>query len=209
MESHDFRIGERFNHWTIIDDKSQKIQRKSGTLKGYLCECDCHNKTHKIVEKYALLYGHSKSCGCIRRTTHGMSHTKFYQQYHGMIKRCELKTHKEYKDYGGRGISVCDEWRNDFQTFYDWAMNHGYKDGLTIDRIDVNGNYSTQNCRWIPLSKQMSNKRNNITLEFEGRKMTLKEWSKQKDINVPYGTILRRYHNKWDVKDILFKEIKK
>lgn len=209
MESHEFRIGDKFNHWTVIDGKAKDVHRNSGILEGYLCECDCHNKTHKVVDKYALLSGHSKSCGCTRRTTHGMSHTKFYQQYYGMIKRCELKTHKEYKDYGARGISVCSEWRNDFQCFYDWAINNGYKDGLTIDRINVDGNYCPENCRWITLSKQMINKRNNIYLEFSGRKMTLKEWSRQDDVKVPYGTILRRYHNGWNVEDILFKETRK
>ena len=209
METHDLEIGDKFNHWTVIDNTPRIIHRKSGDIVGYLCECDCYNKTQKIIDKYGLFSGHSKSCGCIRRKTHGKSHTKFYQQYYGMIKRCELKTHKEYKDYGGRGIKVCDEWRSNFQSFYDWSMSNGYEDGLTIERIDVNGDYCPENCQWIPLSKQMFNKRNNIFLEYEGRILTLKEWSKQEGIFIPYGTILRRYHCGWSAKDILFKETRK
>lgn len=203
------KIGDKFNHWTVVDDKVQVIHRKSGDLPGYLCECDCHNKTRKIVDKYGLISGHSKSCGCIRRKTHGMAHTKFYQQYYGMIKRCELETHKEYADYGGRGIKVCKEWRNNFQLFYDWAMQNGYKDGLTIERIDVNGNYEPTNCKWITLEKQMNNKRNNIVLTYGDRTMNLKEWSKEDDVHIPYGTILRRFHDGWSTEDILFKEIRK
>lgn len=209
MESCNLKVGSKFNHWTIIDTTPQIIHRKSGDIEGYLCECDCHNKTKKVVDKYGLFSGHSKSCGCIRRRTHGKSHTKFYQQYYGMIKRCELKTHKEYKDYGGRGIKVCTEWRNDFQKFYDWSLNNGYKNGLTIDRIDVNGDYCPENCRWITLPKQMTNKRNNIILEYNGKILTLKEWSMQENVSVPYGTLLRRYHKGWDIKDILFKEVRR
>lgn len=206
MELHDVNVGDKFNHWTIIDANPQIIYRRSGSIQGYLCECDCYNKTQKIVDKYGLFSGHSTSCGCTRRKTHGLSHTKFYQQYYGMIKRCELKTHKEYKYYGERGIKVCEEWRCNFQNFYQWAINNGYEDGLTIDRIDVNGDYCPENCRWIPLKDQMSNKRNNIVLEYDGKSMTIKQWSKQNNVSVSYETLLRRYHDGWAIKDILFKE---
>ena len=132
-----------------------------------------------------------------------------YKKFQQMKKRCYSPKCKAYNNYGGRGIKVCDEWRSNFQSFYDWSMSNGYEDGLTIERIDVNGDYCPENCQWIPLSKQMFNKRNNIFLEYEGRILTLKEWSKQEDIFIPYGTILRRYHCGWSAKDILFKETRK
>lgn len=209
MNMHDLEAGSKFHHWTVIDNEPRTIKRKSGDVIGYLCECDCHNKTQKVVDIYGLTSGHSKSCGCTRRKTHGQSHTRFYQQYYGMIKRCELPSHKEYKYYGGRGIKVCDSWRNGFLEFYEWAINAGYKDGLTIDRIDVNGDYCPENCRWVPLSEQMSNRRNNILLEYGGKILTLKEWSRQKEISIPYGAMLRRYHYGWSAEDILFKEMKR
>ena len=82
----EIKIGDKFGHWTVIDDKVYKIHRKNYDIDGFLCECDCHNKTQKIVDKYGLLSKHSTSCGCTRRTTHGMSHTKFYKQYPWMVQ---------------------------------------------------------------------------------------------------------------------------
>ena len=83
----------------------------------------------------------------------------------------------DYKDYGGRGITVCDEWKHDFKNFYNWAMDNGYKEGLTIDRIDVNGNYTPDNCRWATLKQQGNNKRNTVYLTYEGKTRSLSEWA--------------------------------
>ena len=201
--------GNKFNHWTVIDDNFYYINKKSGKIIGYLCECDCHNKTHKIVSKYHLLSGHSTSCGCTRGRKHGQAHTKLYKTYYAMIKRCENKNYKQYKDYGGRGIKICEEWKNDFQSFYDWAVTNGYKDGLTLDRIDVNGDYKPDNCRWVTHLEQNLNKRNNILLTYNNKTQTLKEWSREDDVHITYGAMLRRYHSGWTTEDILFKEIKK
>ena len=123
-----------------------------------------------------------------------------------MMRRCYDTNFNEYKNYGFRGITVCDEW-HDVKKFYNWAINNGFQDGLSIDRIDVNGNYEPNNCRWVNAIQQMNNKRNNIFLEYNGQTMTLAEWARQDNITVKYNTILKRYHLGWSAEDILFKEI--
>lgn len=113
-----------------------------------------------------------------------------------MRKRCENKNHVSYCNYGGRGISVCQEWKESFKSFYSWAMNNGFKDGMTIERIDNNGNYSPENCKLIPKSEQSKNRRNCIFLTYKNQTMGLKEWSKI--IGVSYGCLLKRYHKNAD-----------
>lgn len=118
------------------------------------------------------------------RTTHHMTGLPLYVVWQGMIRRCTYKRHKNFSDYGGRGIKVCDEWRNDFQAFHDWAMANGYADGLTIDRIDNNGNYCPENCRWTTMKEQCNNRRNNHLLTFYGETRTMTEWAELTGISL-------------------------
>ena len=129
------------------------IQRDS-TCKKWECVCKCGNRV--FVRAAALNNGNTKSCGCLQRdatrvasTKHGMSDTKLHKVWISMRQRCRNKTHKSYQYYGGRGITVCDEWLNSFESFCDWAMNNGYAEGLQIDRIDGDGNYEPSNCQWV------------------------------------------------------------
>ena len=128
------------------------------------CVCSCGNNI--VAKGRELRSGHVKSCGCLknekasqRMTKHGMSHTKLAYVWSCMKQRTSNPSNKKYPDYGGRGISVCDEWKQSFQSFYDWSMAHGYKEGLSIDRIDNDGNYTPENCRWTTAKTQSSNKR--------------------------------------------------
>lgn len=135
----------------------------------WLCKCDCGNECQRIVAELTKKGNHS--CGCLAKEhlknmakgniTHGMSYSRLYGCYKGMISRCYREKDIHYKAYGGRGIIVCDEWKDNAKTFIDWALSNGYSDDLTIERIDVNGNYEPSNCTWIPMSEQYKNKQSN------------------------------------------------
>lgn len=197
-------IGKHFNRLTVIEEL--KSRSKDGD-KVYKCLCDCGNYVYVIGK--SLRNGNTKSCGCLRNeklkyrvTTHGKSNTKMYAVWCSMKARCYNKNDKYYKDYGGRGITVCDKWRKDFMTFYDWAMNNGYKDNLTIDRISVNGNYEPSNCRWVDWNIQVNNRRNNVYLTYNGKTQTMSQWSNELD--VPYSRLNMRRRRGWNTHDILY-----
>lgn len=120
---------------------------------------------------------------------HGMTGTRIYNIWKDMKKRCYCKSRKDYSRYGGRGITVCKEWQ-EFIPFYNWAMNNGYTDNLTIDRIDVNGNYEPSNCRWVTTKEQANNKRNNHFVAFNGETMTIAQCGKK--IGMCENTIRKR-----------------
>lgn len=117
-----------------------------------------------------------------------------------MKKRCDNGN----KNYGGRGIKVCNEWKNSFNTFYEWALNNGYNETLTIDRIDVNGNYCPENCRWATITEQQNNKRTNVTIEYDGVSHTVSEWAKI--LNIKRETLVKRLKTK-SVEESFTKEI--
>ena len=158
-------IGKRFGRLTVIKDAGRK--EAGGVL--WQCKCDCGNEV--VVETKYLNQGHVQSCGCLKHdrqieanTIHGKNHTRLYNVWVGMRQRCTDPKHKSYKNYGGRGISVCKEW-DEYLTFEQWALSNGYNSDAkygdcTLDRIDVNGNYCPENCRWVDTKTQAQNKRN-------------------------------------------------
>lgn len=132
---------------------------------------------------------------------HGMSNTPLYRAWDSMKARCYRKTTAPYKRYGGRGIKVCDEWKYDFIAFKDWALANGYVEGLSLDRIDVNGNYEPSNCRWVSMKEQENNKRNNFRIEYNGKTHTMSEWS---DImGIPPMVLQHRFKRGWSVEKAL------
>ena len=142
------------------------------------CKCDCGNYT--ITGASELKQGTTKSCGCLkfesRNSTHGLTKTRLYSIWSKMKDRCLNKNNPAYKWYGGRGITICQEWLDDFANFYNWSIENGYKEGLSIDRIDVNGNYEHCNCRWITLEEQALNTRTTKFLTYKGETKTVSEW---------------------------------
>lgn len=143
--------GRKFGRLTVKEFARAGNNRQSI----WRCECDCGNFVE--VSRNRLLSGHTKSCGCLG--THGGKGTRLYNIWRGMKQRCFNPNNRQYNDYGGRGITVCDEWKNDFPAFRDWALTHGYRDDLSIDRINNDSSYEPGNCRWTTAKVQSNNRR--------------------------------------------------
>lgn len=149
----------------------------------WLCQCECGNQVTVFGDN--LKKGASHSCGCLRvdvlhdlKSTHGESNTKLYGVWLSMKRRCDLPTSTYYKDYGARGIRVCEEWQQNYESFRDWSCANGYAEGLTIDRIDNNKDYSPDNCRWVDRVVQANNRRSNHPITWNGETHNITEWSR-------------------------------
>jgi hypothetical protein len=185
--------GQRFGKLTVLKLYGRD---KNGIIK-WLCKCDCGSET--IVYGEALKIGRTKSCGC-SQTTHKMRHTRQYEIWCTMKKRCFNPNCEKYPIYGGRGITVCDKWLT-FEGFWE-DMQEGYADSLSIDRIDVNGNYEKSNCKWSTNIEQANNKTNSHLIEYNGEIHTTAEWAKI--ANVPYKTFHARIvRYKWPIEKAL------
>ena len=178
--------GQKFNKLTVI----KRVENDKRGEATWLCKCECGNSV-KVLGS-SLRKGVTKSCGCYKREKfnnyrHGLCHTRLYNIYKKIIQRVENPNCKEYKWYGGRGISICDEWKNDFMTFYNWAMQNGYADTLSIDRIDNDRGYCPENCRWVSSKEQQRNKRNNHRVTYNGETKCVSEW--EEFFGLKQGTI--------------------
>ena len=174
--------GKRFGKLTVIKKHNQD---KWGGW-NWLCMCDCGNET--VVSGGHLRGLKTKSCGCSRKETknftHKMTGSRLYKVWHGMKSRCYYEKSEMFKHYGGRGITVCDEWKNSFISFYDWSIKNGYDENAergqcTIDRIDVNGNYEPNNCRWATIKQQANNTRRNHLIKYNGKTQTVSQWANE------------------------------
>jgi len=197
--------GMKFNRLLVLEKTDKpKTANKNNRQSFWLCICDCGNK--KTVASYSLTHGETKSCGCIltevlldrnkKMQKHNMTGERIYRIYDNMKRRCRDKNNKSFKDYGGRGITVCDYWldrEKGFINFYNWSMENGYNDSLTIDRVDNDGNYEPNNCKWTTIKEQARNKRSNSRATVNGKYYnTLIELSEDYP-KIGYKNICNRY----------------
>lgn len=207
-------VGQKFGRLTVIKrEKNDKTNHSK-----WLCRCECGN--YKIIAGTFLRTFKTKSCGCLFREVHSKSKYKNKQEKHfkriynilmGMKDRCYNFNSKDYKYYGNRGIKICQEWLNNetgVDNFYNWAITNRYREDLTIDRIDVNGNYEPENCRWVNSKTQARNTRKNRKIEYNGESKTLSEWSEI--LNIKYVTLSNRINtNKWDIERAFTQKVRK
>lgn len=198
MRKIDF-IGRRFGRLVVISEAP-----KHGKNRKWNCLCDCGRSV--VVFGDNLKRGLTRSCGCLHseitqnvNSTHKESKTRLFHIWQNMKARCSNPSRLDWKNYGGKGISVCEEWRNSYESFRDWANNNGYRDDLTIDRINVYGNYEPENCRWITNKEQQRNTRSNVL--YKGK--CIAEWCEQTGIDT--RTVNRRIKvYGWPIEKALF-----
>ena len=203
MKSKILEPGQKFNRLTVIKldhikHTSNKYQ-KNINREFYLCKCDCGNEC--IVEKKNLTCKcrPTISCGCLikeidkqepKHIIHNLSKSRLWGIWQNMKNRCYNKNNISFINYGNRGIIMCKEWKNNFINFHDWAINNGYKENLSIDRIDINGNYEPSNCRWVSMKEQARNKRNNVIIKHNNQEYIAKDYCDM--LNINYKNFLKK-----------------
>ena len=191
--------GQRFG-MLVVEERAGSAETGCALWK---CRCDCGKE--KIIRGPLLIKGEAVSCGCYALAqrklpkSHGLSDHPLYSIWADIKQRCFNKNNNNYKNYGGRGISVCKEWSDSFESFYEWA-EADYKKGLSIDRIDVNGDYCPENCRWADRTIQSRNKRNTRHITINGITRSLYDWCDH--YNCPYGRAETRLKHGWPVEDL-------
>jgi len=198
--------GQRFGRLIVVEEIG--ISKHGRII--WKCQCDCGNEHIAISNN--LRNGDTKSCGCYRkenpnRITHNETRTKLYRVWQNAKNRCCRLKDKSYKHYGGRGIQMCDEWRNDFVAFRDWAYLNGYQDGLEIDRIDNDSDYCPENCQWVTEKTQANNRRNNHPITFNGKTQNIVQWTEE--LGIGRSIIKNRIRLGWSIEDALTKPVRR
>lgn len=196
-------IGKRFGRLLVLEYRGRAKDRKHM----WLCRCDCGNEKVYLENNFKRSK-HTQSCGCFgrektikRNTTHNLHGDPLYRTWANMRQRCMNSNHRDFNRYGGRGISICEEW-DSAENFIKWGHSNGWKDGLTLDRSDNDGNYCPDNCKFVTMKIQDRNKSNNVRIEYNGESKILWDWAKE--LSMCYGTLRLRY-GKGDRGDKLFR----
>lgn len=196
MNKLSLKSGDRFERWLVLEEAGKD---KHGNIL-WKCKCDCG--TIRNVTASALSKGASKSCGCLQKETasilfreHGFSRSKFSATYSNMIQRCFNPNHPKYNTYGLRGITVCKEWREHPVSFYNWASSSNYEEGLSLDRIDNDGNYEPSNCHWVTIKAQQNNMRSNHYITYKGETKSISQWAVT--LGLHPTTLTHRLKNGW------------
>lgn len=204
--------GQQFNRLKVIRRAPNR-----GKQTYWLCECQCENKTLKEVRGADLKNGTTKSCGCWKKEVdmqkikefnksigyeeHGMSDSRIYSIWLDMNRRCADENRERFKDYGGKGIEVCNSWKNSFKSFKDWALANGYSEELTIDRIDNNGDYEPDNCKWSTYKEQNNNRGYHRFVEINGVVKNVTQWCEE--LGMDKHLVRSRIHKGWSEEEAL------
>ena len=191
---------QKFGRLTVV----REVGRTKSGCALWFCECECGG--NKMVSSYSLRCGRTQSCGCIKReqnlemfVTHGESGSPLWKLWNSVKNRCNNPNNHKYANYGERGIKVCPEWEASFSAFRDWCLANGYSKGLTIERIDVNGDYSPSNCIFATQKVQQNNRRNNHRITYRGVTKTLAQWAEH--LGMGYSMLEHRINRGWSVED--------
>lgn len=202
-------VGMVFGKLTVVEKSDDYIKPSGEHIPMWKCKCECGNEC--VKNQYNLLEGYTHSCGCLRienavkaHIKHGEAHDRLYNVWSNIKKRCYDTEVPDYKNYGARGIKVCDEWINSYENFRDWALKNGYQSDAprgeyTIERIDVNGNYCPENCTWANMKEQGNNKRNNRIITINDTSLTVPQWAEC--MGVTPRLIHCRLHRGWSEYD--------
>lgn len=196
-------IGEKHGMLTVISEAEKLVMPSGQKPRRFNCKCECGNET--TVLGLHLVRGRIISCGCIQRIKNGESNTKLHKRYKAMIERCHSRFDSNYSD---KGISVCKEWRNDYFTFKKWALENGYNDKLTIDRIDSNGNYEPCNCRFVTPRENCNNRFNTFFVQYNGEVKPITQVLSKLNKMQHYSTIMSRIKRGWQHERAIETEIK-
>lgn len=202
--------GNIYGRLTIIKRANNYVSPSGNKSAMWVCRCSCGKVV--VVRATDLKQKKVFSCGCYkneqtskRRRIHGLGRTRICVMWRDMIRRCTNPKVRSYKNYGSRGITVCDEWKNNFLSFYNWAMKNGYDDSLTIDRINTNKGYSPENCRFVSIREQENNKRTNHYVEYSGEKKSIADWSRE--LKISYVVLLSRINRGWETERAFFEPV--
>lgn len=197
--------GKKFGRLIVI----KRVKNNYFGVVYWLCKCDCGN--FKTIRGNNLKSGKTQSCGCLQKEKAkniGENKRKYKKEYlslrcifKGIKNRCYNKKSNNYNRYGAKGISICKKWLDNPLSFCEWALQNGYKKGLTIDRIDTNGKYEPNNCRWVDYTTQCRNRKNSLTFTINDICLPLIEWCKI--YNMPYQAVLKRLKRKWQIEKAL------
>lgn len=204
------RAGQRYGRWTVLRYAGRPASTSTNAL--WLCRCDCG--TEKVVSSATLHTGRSQSCGCGLgpprvKTRHGETRTRLHRTWRNMKARCNCPGYDRYDRYGGRGIRVCPAWDESYEAFRDWARANGYRDDLEIDRIDNDGDYCPENCRWVSRREQTRNTSRNVHLTHEGETKLLCDWAVDPRCLVPANVFKCRIQMGWDIEAAFSKPVHK
>lgn len=211
-------MGSRYGRWMVVGTLDQRVEMSSPyPVSWQLCRCDCG--VERSVRTHTLSNGSSQSCGCMRDDNQraaiikhgdcrGGRPTRLLIIWHDMMNRCNRTSHNRYKDWGGRGVRVCDEW-SEYTAFQRWATCNGYSDDLEIDRRDVNGNYGPDNCRWVNEIQQAQNRRTTVLVTAFGETRAARHWATDARCVVGYGRLRDRIKHGWSHERAIVTEFKR